>query len=192
MPVTSTQTPVTSALMPVTSTPTSVTSALMPVTSTQTPVTSRYALSLADTVVVSTSGGSPPALTAGVYSHDGPIIRRKHGYILTTDQSYASNTGMFSRRTNPTQATRVYSHDGPIGRRYALSLADTVVVKAGGDPPEVLTAGGAGGVPSAFSDVAYFVKGEEEEEEEEAPEEKPRVITRAPRGHYTLTKPLHH
>eukprot|EP00976_Prorocentrum_cordatum_P023599 480553-Prorocentrum_minimum.AAC.1 len=49
-----------------------------------------------------------------VYSHDGPIIRRKHGYILTTDQSYAGDTGLFSRRTNHTQEARVYSHDGPI------------------------------------------------------------------------------
>eukprot|EP00959_Pyramimonas_sp_CCMP1952_P415082 8697367-Pyramimonas_sp.AAC.1 len=35
-----------------------------------------------------------------VYSHNGPIIRRKHGYILKTDQSYAGSTGIFSRRTH--------------------------------------------------------------------------------------------
>eukprot|EP00959_Pyramimonas_sp_CCMP1952_P210695 4409190-Pyramimonas_sp.AAC.1 len=45
----------------------------------------------------------------------GPIIRRtKHGYILTTDQSYAGHTGIFSRRTNHAQEARVYAYDGPI------------------------------------------------------------------------------
>eukprot|EP00976_Prorocentrum_cordatum_P099592 1191906-Prorocentrum_minimum.AAC.1 len=29
---------------------------------------------------------------ARVYSHDGPIVRGKHGYILTTDPSYAGST----------------------------------------------------------------------------------------------------
>eukprot|EP00976_Prorocentrum_cordatum_P067112 1178594-Prorocentrum_minimum.AAC.1 len=52
-----------------------------------------------------------------VYSHDGPIIRRKRGYILTTDQSYAGSMGIFSRRTNRTQEVWVYSHVGPIARR---------------------------------------------------------------------------
>eukprot|EP00976_Prorocentrum_cordatum_P015937 319458-Prorocentrum_minimum.AAC.1 len=40
---------------------------------------------------------------AQVYSHDGPIRRKKHRYILTTDQSE--------------QEAQVYSHDGPIRRR---------------------------------------------------------------------------
>eukprot|EP00976_Prorocentrum_cordatum_P077345 1182651-Prorocentrum_minimum.AAC.1 len=40
------------------------------------------------------------------YSHDGPIGRRKHGYILTTDQSDAGSTGTFSRRINRTQEVR--------------------------------------------------------------------------------------
>eukprot|EP00976_Prorocentrum_cordatum_P000913 18411-Prorocentrum_minimum.AAC.1 len=54
---------------------------------------------------------------ARVYSHDGPIGRRTHGYILTTDQLDEGHTGIFSRRTNQAQDARVYSHDGPIGRR---------------------------------------------------------------------------
>eukprot|EP00976_Prorocentrum_cordatum_P062787 1176855-Prorocentrum_minimum.AAC.3 len=54
---------------------------------------------------------------ARVYSHDGPIGRRKRGYILTTDQSDAGGAGIFSRRTNQTHEVRVYSHDGPIRRR---------------------------------------------------------------------------
>eukprot|EP00976_Prorocentrum_cordatum_P118099 1196411-Prorocentrum_minimum.AAC.4 len=54
---------------------------------------------------------------ARVYSHDGPIRRRRRGYILTTDQSDAGGAGIFSRRTNQTQEARVYSHGGPIGRR---------------------------------------------------------------------------
>eukprot|EP00976_Prorocentrum_cordatum_P004928 96904-Prorocentrum_minimum.AAC.1 len=40
---------------------------------------------------------------AWVYSHDGPIRRRKRGFILTTDQSDAGSVGLFSRRTNQTQ-----------------------------------------------------------------------------------------
>eukprot|EP00959_Pyramimonas_sp_CCMP1952_P252784 5280951-Pyramimonas_sp.AAC.1 len=48
-----------------------------------------------------------------VHSHNGPIGRRKRGYILTTDQLDAGHEGIFSRRTNQTQDTRVYSHDGP-------------------------------------------------------------------------------
>eukprot|EP00976_Prorocentrum_cordatum_P071937 1180520-Prorocentrum_minimum.AAC.1 len=51
------------------------------------------------------------------YSHDGPIGRRKRGYILTTDQSDAGSASIFSRQTNRTQEARVCSHDGPIGRR---------------------------------------------------------------------------
>eukprot|EP00976_Prorocentrum_cordatum_P097195 1190895-Prorocentrum_minimum.AAC.4 len=35
-----------------------------------------------------------------VYSHDGPIRRRKRGYILTMDQSDAGSVGIFSRWTN--------------------------------------------------------------------------------------------
>ena len=31
-----------------------------------------------------------------VYSHDGPIVRRKRGYILITDQSDAESVGIFS------------------------------------------------------------------------------------------------
>eukprot|EP00959_Pyramimonas_sp_CCMP1952_P218498 4569983-Pyramimonas_sp.AAC.1 len=44
---------------------------------------------------------------ARVYSHDGPIGRRKRGYIRTTDQSAAGSAGIFSRRTNQTQDARV-------------------------------------------------------------------------------------
>eukprot|EP00959_Pyramimonas_sp_CCMP1952_P109179 2283336-Pyramimonas_sp.AAC.2 len=36
-------------------------------------------------------------------SHNGPIRRRKRGYILTMDQSNAGSAGIFSRRTNQTQ-----------------------------------------------------------------------------------------
>eukprot|EP00976_Prorocentrum_cordatum_P073251 1181010-Prorocentrum_minimum.AAC.1 len=78
-----------------------------------------------------------------VYSHVGPIRRRKRRYILTPDQSdlvvlqqllevphgiFSRRTnqtqeaqqllevphGIFSRRTNRTQEAQVYSHDGPI------------------------------------------------------------------------------
>eukprot|EP00976_Prorocentrum_cordatum_P048273 974478-Prorocentrum_minimum.AAC.3 len=42
------------------------------------------------------------------YLHDGPIRRRKHGYVRTTDQSDAGSTGIFSRWTSHTQEARVY------------------------------------------------------------------------------------
>eukprot|EP00959_Pyramimonas_sp_CCMP1952_P295711 6185027-Pyramimonas_sp.AAC.1 len=45
-----------------------------------------------------------------VYSHDGPIRCRKHGYNLTTNQSDAGSTGIFSRRTNQIQEARAYGH----------------------------------------------------------------------------------
>eukprot|EP00959_Pyramimonas_sp_CCMP1952_P314214 6577512-Pyramimonas_sp.AAC.2 len=35
-----------------------------------------------------------------VYSHDGPIIRRRRGYILTRDLSDAGSAGIFARWTN--------------------------------------------------------------------------------------------
>eukprot|EP00976_Prorocentrum_cordatum_P055996 1129688-Prorocentrum_minimum.AAC.1 len=54
---------------------------------------------------------------ARVYSHDGPIGRRKREYTLTTDRSDAGSASILSRRTNRTQEARVYSHDGPIRRR---------------------------------------------------------------------------
>eukprot|EP00976_Prorocentrum_cordatum_P070915 1180118-Prorocentrum_minimum.AAC.1 len=54
---------------------------------------------------------------AKVYSHGGPIRRRKRKYILTADQSDTGSAGIFSRRTNQTQEAKVYSHGGPIGRR---------------------------------------------------------------------------
>eukprot|EP00959_Pyramimonas_sp_CCMP1952_P344948 7224398-Pyramimonas_sp.AAC.1 len=38
-----------------------------------------------------------------IYSHDGPIRRRKRGYILLTDQSDAGSVGIFSGRTHQTQ-----------------------------------------------------------------------------------------
>eukprot|EP00959_Pyramimonas_sp_CCMP1952_P037418 783097-Pyramimonas_sp.AAC.2 len=45
----------------------------------------------------------PPKLSARPSLHicdnDGPIRRRKRGYILTTDQSGACRAGIFSRRT---------------------------------------------------------------------------------------------
>eukprot|EP00976_Prorocentrum_cordatum_P079040 1183383-Prorocentrum_minimum.AAC.1 len=37
---------------------------------------------------------------ARVYLHDGPIVRRKRGYILMTGQSYAGSAGKFSRCSN--------------------------------------------------------------------------------------------
>eukprot|EP00976_Prorocentrum_cordatum_P036122 735000-Prorocentrum_minimum.AAC.1 len=46
-----------------------------------------------------------------VYSHDGPIGRRKRGYVLTTDQSDAGHVGIFSRRTDRT----VVPHNGALG-----------------------------------------------------------------------------
>jgi nucleosome binding factor SPN SPT16 subunit len=45
------------------------------------------------------------------------------------------------------------------GKTYALFLADTVVVTAGGSPPDVATMT----CPKDWKDVAYFVKDEEEE-----------------------------
>eukprot|EP00959_Pyramimonas_sp_CCMP1952_P275315 5754910-Pyramimonas_sp.AAC.1 len=42
----------------------------------------------------------PGTRPSEVYSHDGPIRRRKHGYILTTDQSDAGNMDICSRWTN--------------------------------------------------------------------------------------------
>eukprot|EP00976_Prorocentrum_cordatum_P115433 1196010-Prorocentrum_minimum.AAC.1 len=50
---------------------------------------------------------------AWVYSHAGPIRRRKRRYILTPDQSDAGSAGIFSRRTHQTQEAQVYSHAGP-------------------------------------------------------------------------------
>eukprot|EP00959_Pyramimonas_sp_CCMP1952_P263311 5506165-Pyramimonas_sp.AAC.1 len=41
-----------------------------------------------------------------VYSRDGPIGHRKHGYVLAMDQSDTGSTGIFSRRTNRTQEAR--------------------------------------------------------------------------------------
>eukprot|EP00959_Pyramimonas_sp_CCMP1952_P247200 5167002-Pyramimonas_sp.AAC.1 len=41
-----------------------------------------------------------------LYSHDGPIRRRKRGFVLTTDQSDAGSVDLFSRRTNQTQEAR--------------------------------------------------------------------------------------
>eukprot|EP00959_Pyramimonas_sp_CCMP1952_P350739 7348366-Pyramimonas_sp.AAC.1 len=41
------------------------------------------------------SGGGFKTQETRVYSHDGPIIRRKRGYILTTDHSDAGNAGIF-------------------------------------------------------------------------------------------------
>eukprot|EP00959_Pyramimonas_sp_CCMP1952_P126098 2636855-Pyramimonas_sp.AAC.1 len=38
---------------------------------------------------------------AQVYSHDGPIRRKKRRYILTMEQSDARHAGIFSRWTNP-------------------------------------------------------------------------------------------
>eukprot|EP00959_Pyramimonas_sp_CCMP1952_P129564 2709358-Pyramimonas_sp.AAC.1 len=51
---------------------------------------------------------------AWVYSHDGPIRRRKRGYIPTMDQSYAGSMGIFPQWTNQTQEAWIYSHDGPM------------------------------------------------------------------------------
>eukprot|EP00976_Prorocentrum_cordatum_P018397 372102-Prorocentrum_minimum.AAC.1 len=65
---------------------------------------------------------------AWVYSHDGPIIRRKRGYIFTTAQSYAGSVGIFSRGTNHTQEAWAYSHDGPIIRRKRGTVTVTVTL----------------------------------------------------------------
>eukprot|EP00959_Pyramimonas_sp_CCMP1952_P273133 5709077-Pyramimonas_sp.AAC.1 len=40
------------------------------------------------------SGNTPAEQTARVYSHDGPIRRRKRGYILPTDESDAGRTAL--------------------------------------------------------------------------------------------------
>eukprot|EP00959_Pyramimonas_sp_CCMP1952_P473258 9501432-Pyramimonas_sp.AAC.1 len=60
-----------------------------------------------------TSGTCSPA--------NGPIIRRKHGYILTTDQSYAGSAGIFSRRTNHTQKARVTTDQSYAGSAGTFS-----------------------------------------------------------------------
>eukprot|EP00959_Pyramimonas_sp_CCMP1952_P051602 1078418-Pyramimonas_sp.AAC.1 len=44
-----------------------------------------------------------------VCSHDRPNRYRKHRYTLTTDQSDAGSAGIFSRRTNRTQALNLKS-----------------------------------------------------------------------------------
>eukprot|EP00976_Prorocentrum_cordatum_P011193 225164-Prorocentrum_minimum.AAC.1 len=54
---------------------------------------------------------------ARVDAHDGPIGRRKRGYMLTEDHSDAGIVGICSRRTTRTQEAWVYAHGGPIGRR---------------------------------------------------------------------------
>eukprot|EP00959_Pyramimonas_sp_CCMP1952_P443616 9287115-Pyramimonas_sp.AAC.1 len=62
---------------------------------------------------------------AWVYSHYGPIGRRKRGYILIMDQSDAGSVGIISLWTNQTQEAWVYSHDGPIRRKkrgYILTM----------------------------------------------------------------------
>eukprot|EP00959_Pyramimonas_sp_CCMP1952_P434580 9099841-Pyramimonas_sp.AAC.1 len=48
-------------------------------------------------------GYVPGTRPSEVYSHDGPIRRGKHGYILTMDQSDEGNMGIFSRRANQTE-----------------------------------------------------------------------------------------
>eukprot|EP00976_Prorocentrum_cordatum_P083890 1185423-Prorocentrum_minimum.AAC.3 len=70
---------------------------------------------------------------AWVYSHTGPIGRRKCGYILTMDQSDAGSVGLFPQWTNQTQEAWVYSHNGPIRRRkhgYILTLGQSYLVHA--------------------------------------------------------------
>eukprot|EP00976_Prorocentrum_cordatum_P061358 1176272-Prorocentrum_minimum.AAC.7 len=49
---------------------------------------------------------------------DGPIKRRKCGYIPKMDQSNSGSAGIFPRWTNQTQEVRVYSQDGPIRRPH--------------------------------------------------------------------------
>eukprot|EP00976_Prorocentrum_cordatum_P062233 1176641-Prorocentrum_minimum.AAC.1 len=56
--------------------------------------------------------GATQTQKARVYSHGGPIRRRKRGYILTGDQSDAGSAGIFSRGTNQTQEAQIYSQDG--------------------------------------------------------------------------------
>eukprot|EP00959_Pyramimonas_sp_CCMP1952_P017611 373653-Pyramimonas_sp.AAC.1 len=41
---------------------------------------------------------------ARVYSHDGPIRRRKRRYNFTTDRLDTGSAGIFSRRTNQTRS----------------------------------------------------------------------------------------
>ncbi|CAD7701780.1 unnamed protein product [Ostreobium quekettii] len=64
--------------------------------------------------------------------------------------------------------------DAPNGRskNYALQIGDTVVVQAGGKPPEVLT----GACSKTWSDVAYYLKDDEEEGEEDALAPSPPAI----------------
>eukprot|EP00854_Cymbomonas_tetramitiformis_P003190 gene3190-4036_t len=59
----------------------------------------------------------------------------------------------------------------PKAKQCAFLLADTVLVRPGGQPPEILTSGKEG-VPKAYKEVAYYVKGEDEAEEVEV---KPEV-----------------
>eukprot|EP00976_Prorocentrum_cordatum_P004307 84644-Prorocentrum_minimum.AAC.1 len=49
------------------------------------------------------------------YSHDGPIRRRKRGYILTADQSDAGSVGIFSRWTNQAH---------PVAQQWQLRLPE--------------------------------------------------------------------
>eukprot|EP00959_Pyramimonas_sp_CCMP1952_P131885 2757456-Pyramimonas_sp.AAC.1 len=70
---------------------------------------------------------------SGVYSHNGPIRRRKHRYIIVTGQSYTGSAGIFSRRANQTQEVRVYSHDGPIRHRNRGYILTTDQSDAGSE-----------------------------------------------------------
>eukprot|EP00959_Pyramimonas_sp_CCMP1952_P366226 7670168-Pyramimonas_sp.AAC.2 len=71
---------------------------------------------------------------AWVYSHDGPIRRRKRGYIPAMDQSDTVSVGIFPRWTIiRRRKQRVCSRDGPIrrGKRGyipAMDQSDTGIV----------------------------------------------------------------
>eukprot|EP00976_Prorocentrum_cordatum_P077344 1182650-Prorocentrum_minimum.AAC.1 len=73
--------------------------------------------------------------TTEAYSHDGPIGRRKRGHILTTDQSDAGSTGIFSRRTNrtPGRPRPVKGSTGGQSRRISGETFQGEVEFSGGE-----------------------------------------------------------
>ena len=62
--------------------------------------------------------------------------------------------------------TNEAAKEGSKARTYAVMIADTVVVGAGGAKPEVMTAG----VTKALKDIAYQINDDDDEEEEEEEE----------------------
>eukprot|EP00959_Pyramimonas_sp_CCMP1952_P043976 919169-Pyramimonas_sp.AAC.1 len=60
-----------------------------------------------------------------VYSHDGPIRRKPHRYILTMDQSDAIRAGIFSRWTNQTRGRPHSCKKRVGGALFVASHGDT-------------------------------------------------------------------